>query len=145
MELKKDSEQSIVFVFEFPSLRILKSSFTKLQHRFECQTSNIRENKDGSFQLRITRTLAYNTEEIERHKNQLIEDLTYYNGKFIEFKVHKVIADDKVVNKRVPISTKLYTFLTKIGGTGLRKTYNMPLFSVVVLLILMLVFSLVIK
>ena len=85
---KKDSEQSIVFVFEFPTLLSLKSSFIKLQKSFGIQEPNIRENKDGSFQLRLTRIIPYNEASILKHKEELIEDLTGYGGKFVNFKIY---------------------------------------------------------
>jgi hypothetical protein len=141
LEFKKDSEQSIVFIFEFPALAPLRSSFKKLQHRFEFQHSSIRENKDGTFQLRITRVMPYNEIIVNKHKSDLIEDLTYYNGKFVTIKVHKVALNGTLINKKISLFTKIYIFLSKGGGTRAYTKYKMPLFSVIILISLIFIFS----
>ena len=137
----KNTEQSIVFIFEFATLLSVKSSFKKLQHSFGLQETSIRENNDGTFQLRVTRVFLFNRLNINKHKKELIEDLTYYGGKFIEFKVHKVAQDGNIVNKHISTYTKVLTFLTKIGGTKVYKKYNMPFFSVIFAIIVIVTFS----
>ncbi|MDO7086550.1 hypothetical protein WNY51_18540 [Pseudocolwellia sp. AS88] len=141
MEFEKDSEQSIVFIFDFPTITTLKSSFTKLQCSFGTNETEIRENKNGTFQLRVTRIIPYNEPSINKHKNELIEDLTYYSGKFREFKVHKISLDGVITNKRISNYTKALTFLSKIGGTKPYKKYDVPLFSVLAVIFVIIFFS----
>ena len=141
--LKKDTEQSIVFIFEFPTLICLRSSFKNLQRSFGVQEPHIRENKDGTFQLRVTRIIPYNELSINIHKKELIEDLTYYGGKFIDFKVHKVVLDGKITNKKMSDYTKILTFLSKIGGTKPYKEYNVPFFIIILIILVIIVFSVV--
>ena len=138
---EKDSEQSVVFIFEFPTLISLRSSFNKLQQSFGVQEPSIRENKDGTFQLRVTRIIPFNEMSIHNHKNELIEDLTYYGGKFKGFKVHKIALDGKLTNKKMSRYTKLLTFLSKIGGTKPYKKYEVPLYSILLAVFLILAFS----
>ncbi|ESP91519.1 MULTISPECIES: hypothetical protein [Pseudoalteromonas] len=135
--------QSVVFIFEFSTLIALRGAFKKVHERTDFAEKTVKELGNGRYQLRITKLIKLNEENIEKHRTELTSDVKGYGGSFVSWKVHKVVSGNNIDNKKVSNTSKLLYMLTTAGDARTYRQYKVPLFSILFTIVLFLVLSFV--
>ncbi|WP_199611597.1 hypothetical protein [Flocculibacter collagenilyticus] len=132
-----------MFVFEFQSLPSLRAGFKKHYERLSQYEPSIMQLDNGTFHLRITKLVSYEESEILKIKEELVEDTKCYGGKFVEWKVHKVVKGNSFKNKTVSIKSKIVNIFTVADDARTSRVYKMPFYSILAILIIVLISSIV--
>ena len=143
LDIEVGSEQSVMFVFEFQSLASLRSGFRKHYERISHNEPSIKQLKNGKCHLRITKLIKYDENTISKTVNELVEDTQCYGGKFINWKVHKVVNNNSFVNKKISLKSKLVNIMTLSGDGRNFRRYKMPLYSVLLIFLVVLFISII--
>jgi len=132
-----------MFIFEFQSLASLRGGFRKHYERISHSEPSIKQLDNGKCQLRITKLLEYNETTIANTLKELVEDTECYGGKFINWKVHKVVNDNSLTNKQISLRSKLVNILTLSGDGRNFKRFKMPLYSISIFIVAVLITSII--
>ena len=133
--------QSIIFLFEFSSAKQMESACKSISSSGIPSELSVKNLDKGRFRLGITRTIDLDNDAVDFHKNLLLEDVQGFGATFVSIKLHKVVSNGRIFNKKLSLFSKLIGWLfvdtSKEGG----KRYAPPYWRVIVILIVMVVLN----
>jgi hypothetical protein len=133
----KNDKISIVFRFQFGSLKSLESAFNRLHESNDYSEMKVKQLTDDCFRLSIIRMLEPTEENIKNVRLELSSDVWGFGGRFIDYKHYQVYKNDNYENKKVRKGTKLLFALTSAMDGRTYKVYRMPFLSLIIILLIL--------
>jgi hypothetical protein len=97
----KNNKISIVFRFQFRSLKSLESAFHRLHESLDYSEMKVKHLTDDCFRLSIIRMLEPTEKNIKNVRLELSSDVWSFGGRFIDYKHYQVYKNDNYEDKKV--------------------------------------------
>lgn len=141
MNFDANGIQSVIFLFEFSSVKQMESACKSISSSGIPSDFSVKNLDKGRFRLGITRTIDLDNDAVDFHKNLLLEDVQGYGATFVGIKLHKVAFNSRIVNKKLSLVSKLISWLFVDTSKEGVKRYAPLYWRVIVILIMMMVLN----